>query len=303
MEEQISKPFPAVGKNTWKLATIILSIVFIFMIIYYSFGSGVSIGAEKASEKFMNYVNQDGEMFKLLSINESHGLYLMDIQNTQGTRYLVYMSKDGYAFFPQVYVFPEEASSDSVVKYDRPIVELYIFSYCPAGSASLDSLAPVANMLKDSADFKVRFFSNMHGEHELQQNMIQACIQSVAGDKYWNYADQFYEKVYTKCAQSGNVTCDMEESVALMDLVGIDSEDVLNCVEQNGEALYAADISKATDLQLQYSPSFIVNEKYQENMDRSPEGIKEYVCSSYTEAPAKCDESLSEQATSAGNCG
>jgi len=287
--------------NRWMAVSAILAVLLISSVAIQSTGiSGMSISEKEAGEKAVSYIKANfGVDANIVDTGKENGLYYMDLM-IEDQKFKMYMSEDGELLFPQVFVLSSEPAE--IAKVDRPKVDLFIFSYCPAGSAALDALAPVANLLKDSADFNVKFFSDMHGEHELQQNKIQACIQNVAGDKYWAYADQFYEKVYSKCAQTGDTTCDMDESVALMDLVEIDSDMVLACVEQNGDALYAADTNEAINMQLQYSPSFIVNDVYEKNMDRSPDGIKDYVCSTFNDAPSQCEGTLSEQATSAGSC-
>jgi hypothetical protein len=167
----------------------------------------------------------------------------------------------------------------------------------------LDSFAKVGALLGKVADVKVKFFSNMHGEHEKQENMIQECIQQVAADKYWAYANQYVAKIYNVCGATKDVSCDMNESVKLMKLVGIDSKKVLDCVATSGAQLYAAEQIEAGDLGLQYSPSIVINGVLADT-DRTPEGIKSAVCNAFNSAPTECSQTLSASGTaSSGNCG
>lgn len=198
---------------------------------------------------------------------------------------------------------PQQQPAANVPKADKPKAELYIFSYCPAGTAALDSFAKAGALLKDVADVKVKFFSNMHGEHELQQNKIQECIQSVAAGKYWDYATQYASKVYTACSSTRSTECDKNESVKLMNSVGIDSAAVLACVEARGEQLYNADMADADALSLQYSPSVVINGVYLPDADRSAEGLKTAICGAFNTALSECQQTLSttgDQAT--GGC-
>ncbi|MEK6973207.1 MAG: hypothetical protein AABW72_04160 [archaeon] len=189
-------------------------------------------------------------------------------------------------------------------KTDKPAADLYIFSYCPAGSAALDSFAKAAEVLADSADIKVKFFSNMHGAHELQQNKIQECIQVVDKTNYWKYAQKFASDIYPYCGSKKSVDCDKNESIKLMDSLGINSTNVFDCVEKQGELLYQADTEDAIALQLQYSPSVVVNGVYFGNADRSPEGLKTLICSAFNTAPTVCNTTLGADAASAnGGCG
>jgi hypothetical protein len=189
------------------------------------------------------------------------------------------------------------------VKKDKAVAELYIFSYCPAGTAALDSFAKAADLLKNVADVKVKFFSNMHGDHELQQNKIQECIQVVNKDKYWAYAQQYVTKIYPVCGASRSVDCDKTESTKLMASLGIDSNAVFSCIATKGNELYASDTADAVALNLQYSPSVVINGVYNGNADRSPEGLKGLICGGFNTAPADCSKSLSATgATATGSC-
>ncbi len=189
-----------------------------------------------------------------------------------------------------------------LVKQDVPDAELYIFSYCPAGSATLDTFVEAADALKETANVRVRFFSDMHGAHERQQNLTMECIQEVEPTKFWDYAKDYYETVYATCESGRSTDCDKTEATTLMEAKGIDANAVYACVDTIGEDLYAEDIALAGNLQLQYSPSVVVNGKYFGSADRSPEGIKNLVCSGYTTAPDLCNVALDEEVVNSGSC-
>ncbi len=191
----------------------------------------------------------------------------------------------------------------NLTKLDIPIVELYIFSYCPAGVQALNSFTFVGPLFNKKADIKVRFFSDMHGNYERQQNKIQACIQQINLIKYWTYATKYIEIIYPLC--KNNINCDKNESIKLMDQISINSTEVMSCVDQNGEALYLADVSAANTLSAIYSPSLRINNKFfGADFARDPEGIKTLICSAFNIPPVVCNNSLSTNITNSyGSCG
>jgi len=303
--------------NFWMITTVILAVVLVIMVVRGGTTGNVvaTMSANDAANKAINYINdyllQGQGTANLTSVTGGgNGLYNLKF-TISGRAYDSYVTTDGKLLFPsavdmsQTPETPKEQQQTpkEIPKTDKPVAELYIFSYCPAGSAALDTFSEAADFLKDNAVFKVKFFSNMHGEHERQQNMIQECIQRVALDKYWSYAKQFVEEVYQKCASVRTTDCDKEKSIALMKSVGIDSDKVMTCVKENGETYYNQDKNDASKLQLQYSPSIVINGVYLGNIDRSPEGIKSAVCSAFNKQPDKCTKTLGTSgATASGGC-
>ncbi|MBU0615425.1 MAG: DsbA family protein [Nanoarchaeota archaeon] len=306
--------------DVWRSVSLLLGILLVVSIFTNGFhfgnspsGSAVAISADKAAEKALDFINanllQPGMEATSDGVEEKNGLYNIKL-NIAGTPYDSYVTKDGSLLFPsvidlnEVVEAPAAAAPVSVEPAEKASAELYIFSYCPAGSSTLDTFAEAAQILKDVADVKVKFFSNMHGEYEKQENLIQECIQEVDPETYWDYAVDFYEDVYTKCASTRDTECDKEAATALMTKVGIDSDAVFACVEEQGEDLYAADKADAQALSLQYSPSVVVNGAYLGNAPRTPEGLKATICSGFIDAPEVCGETTlsEEQTASTGSC-
>jgi len=261
--------------------------------------------------KFLNE-NQfapQGMSAKITSIQKKeNSLYEVSFELTQNGQFVakdkVYLTADLNSVVPNLIDLSTlNPNPVELTKSDKPVAELYIFSYCPAGSAALESFAKAADVLKNSAEVKVKFFSNMHGAHELQQNMVQECIQIIDKNRYWAYAQKFVSDVYPNCGSTGSTECDKNESTKIMETLGIDSGKVFDCVANQGAALYQADTSDATSLQLQYSPSVVINGAYFKNADRTPEGLKTLICDSFNVAPVECQASLSaNEAASSGSC-
>jgi len=265
-----------------------------------------------ASAKIVNYT----DLGDLLSFNVS----IMDKNGSKMDEGSVYITKDGgymvsimynlSAPFPTAPAVTDDTGQQqvetqkNVSKVEKPMVELYVFSYCPAGTAALDAYGKVGKLLGGIADMKVRFFSDMHGAHELQQNKIQACIQAEDPSKYWDYVGSYVARIYTVCGGSRDINCDKNESIKLMDELGINSGNVMKCLEESGDSLYSDDVSRATFFGLSYSPSIVVNDlSFGPDFTRTPTGIKDLVCSAFVTPPAECSQTLGESAAPSGSCG
>jgi len=190
----------------------------------------------------------------------------------------------------------------TVTKSDKPISELFVWSYCPYGVTAQKPFSEVAKLLGNSADFKVVLYYDGHGAYETQQNKIQACIQKYDKAKYWDYSIQFVDKVYPKCSSARTEVCDKTESTAVMKSLGIDSTKIFSCVASEGAALIAADAQRAQSLGVTGSPSLVVNGVIV-NAARTADAYKTAICDAFNSVPASCDTALSTTAGSTtGNC-
>jgi len=301
-----------IKKNPWIISTIVLGIVGLILLIMVFRGgiTGNVISADIAGQRLVDFANSQGVVSTLVGVNDTGEFYEVII-SINGQNLPLYVTKDGEFFTQSLIPLTGKAVSSSntetsadIPKADKPKAELYIFSYCPAGTAALDTFAKVGKLLNNAADLKVKFFSNMHGEHEKQQNLIQECIQDTAKDKYWDYASQYVKKVYDVCGTTRDISCDKNESIKLMKSVGINSDSVMACVAQKGEALYTQDKNDADKNKLSASPSLVVNDvSLGASFDRSSEGIKTLICDSFNTAPKECGQTLGTAATtSTGSC-
>lgn len=87
-----------------------------------------------------------------------------------------------------------------------------------------------------------------------------------------------------------NKTCDLEQSVALMDSVGIDSEAVLSCVESKGEELQTEHYNLARENGVSGSPTLRINGETV-SVARTAEAYESAICSAFTEEslPSECE--------------
>jgi len=309
-EEKSKFSFTKIKENPWMLSTFALALIVAiflgFLIANYASKSTVTGNAIA----FINEELLQGQgQVALEEVNEKAGLYEVIVEYN-GEMIPTYFSKDGEYFINgQVIPISEITSSveteqetQEIVKSDKPEVDLFIWSYCPYGVQAQGPMAEVASLLKEKVDFKAYLYYDGHGDYETQQNKIQACIQKVSPDKYWDYAKGFVDDIYPNCGQSRDIGCDEEESIKLMDSLGINSDEVMDCVESEGEALIAEDSAKAQSSGVSGSPTIIIN-GVKVSVSRNAEAIKQAICSAFNEMPEECSEELSAGSGSAsGSC-
>ena len=295
------------------IATIVLGILMIgFIFSGNGFtGNVVRVSEDVAVKNFENFAQSKGIDVEVIDVTESDLYYEISFSTDEGDSY-VYVSKDGENIISGVIPMVEDTSSSSsskdVPKTDKPVVELFIWGYCPYGVQAQGPLANVAKLLSDFADFKAVLYYDGHGDYETQQNKIQECIQEVAPDKYWNYAEGFVNDIYPKCNSQGTasnratVDCDLTESTKLMNSLGIDSEAVFACVDEKGDDLLKSASQRARELGVTGSPTLAVN-GVSVNVARTEDAFQTAVCSGFNEAPEECFVELdSTETAAAGNC-
>jgi len=189
-------------------------------------------------------------------------------------------------------------------KSDKPVVELFIMSYCPYGLQMQKAYTPVWELLKNKADFSVKFVSYaMHELKEVEENTRQYCIETEQASKYLVYANCFtVSGDYGSCLSSA----------------GVNVSNLNSCVEKTNKKFGILDKynDKSSWLSGRYpiypihqdlndkygvqgSPTLVVNGA-QVDANRSPEAIKQVVCAAFNNAPAECSQALASAGTAPG---
>jgi hypothetical protein len=308
-KEKLSKRLfvERVRENPWMISTFVLGILFVGFLFSGSGFTGNVIDERNAEGIFLNYLESAGadiDLVEVTDISLENNLYQIQF-NYEGKAYPVAYSitRDGSLIGMMSPVKVEEVKTE-VPKTDKPVVELFVWGYCPYGVQAQGPLAEVASILSNYADIKAVMYYDGHGAFETQQNKIQECMQEIAPEKYWSYADGFVENIYPKCSITKDVECDKTESVNLMESLGIDSEAVLECVDSKGEGLIADASSYAKKLGVTGSPTLVVN-GVKVNVARTADAFQTAICSGFTEdnIPEECFLELdSTTATASGSC-
>lgn len=275
--------------------------------------------AKTTAEEFVNkFLMSNGSKATIKDITTEYGLYKLSIDITSDV-VESYITKDGKLFFPQALNIAEiSAAKDTAAtgdtanstpaaavtkKSDKPVVELFVMSYCPYGTQIEKGILPVIEALGSKIDFQLKFCNYaMHGEKELKENLIQYCIQKEQGPKF---------NTYLKCF------LDSSDSAACLTTTGIDQKAAESCVAKtdsqfkvmenftsntNFQGSYPSfDVEKADNAKYSVggSPTLIINgEDIQSNRDSA--SLLATICSAFNEQPDECKTALSSTAPSAG---
>jgi len=296
-------------QNPWMISTIVLGLLFIVFLFGGASFTGNTISSKTVGDNFESFALAKGIDVSVNNVEVVDGLYEVSFSSEEMGDSSVFITLDGKNLINGLIPLEslESPESDSVSqdipKSDKPVVELFVWGYCPYGVQAQGPLAEVASLLGDYADFNTVLYYDGHGEFETEQNKIQECIQKIAPEKYWAYASGFVSDIYPKCSSSRTVECDKTESVNLMKSLGIDSDEILNCVDTEGDKLIADASTNAKDLGVTGSPTLVINGVKANPSSRTAEAFKTLICESFNDAPEACTSVLSDNAAAAsGNC-
>jgi hypothetical protein len=131
-----------VRENPWIVSSIVLAILVIIMLVS-SFGStGKVVSESKAAESLIGFLNeQTGGGVEFVSAEDAGLLYMVTV-SYNGQNIPVYVTKDGKYYVQGVAELdasldPVDETSVDVPKADKPVVELFVMSYCPYGTQAL----------------------------------------------------------------------------------------------------------------------------------------------------------------------
>ena len=304
----ISKMTNKMKKNPWMVSSIVLGIIAIVLLIIVMRGgiTGNVIGGSDAGANLVDYLNEKtGGGVEYVSNEDLGNIYQVTV-SYQGQELPVYVTKDGKYFvqgaIPITGDVVDETTTETpteVVKSDKPVVEAYIFSYCPYGLQFEKALFPVYDLLKDKADINIVAIGAMHGEFEKIESLRQISIEQLYGkDKLFAYLKEFdVNEDIGAC--NGDDTCLNKYLPAIYTKLGIDKTKVENYMDTSAEAIYNTQGEKASSLGISGSPTFVINGA-QVQVGRTPEAIKAAVCDAFTTAPSECSQTLSSTSASAG---
>ena len=297
-------------KNPWMIASFILGIAVIVLLIMVFKGgiTGNVVSETDASDTLIDYLNsKTGGGVEFVSAQDIGNLYEVTV-NYQGQDLPVYITKDGDYFVQGAVPLTGNAAANSdtetetpteVQKSDKPVVEAFIFSYCPYGLQFEKALFPVYDLLKDKADIKIVAIGAMHGEYEKQETLRQISIEELYNrDKLFAYLKEFDNSAdIGNC--DGDDTCLNKYLPAIYSKLGIDKTKIENYMKTNAEAIYNEQSKEASSLGISGSPTFVIN-GVQVQVARNPEAIKEAICDAFNTEPSECSQTLSTASPSPG---
>lgn len=270
-----------------------------------------------------SYINANlmspGATAKINSISKENGLYkiMVDIGGTQTVE--SYATLDGKLFFPQAMKIGESttAAGDQagqaaaaptapadLPKNDKPVVELFVMSYCPYGTQMEKGILPVTAALGNKINFAIKFNDYaMHGEKELDENLVQYCIQKEQTAKYSNYLSCFLKdsSQSAACVNSSNVDQDkLTACIAKTDKTYSVKDNFKNNVDFRG-TFAGFNVQKEDNAKYSVggSPTLIINGKETQS-GRDSASLLKTICAAFTNQPKECQTTLSSATPAPG---
>lgn len=329
------------------LSTVILggvSAALLAILLYQNFvpnaftfnnSSGLSgvMPKDEVAEKTISYIKDNlasvDTEFTLTGSTEKNGVYEVSF-DVMGQSEKVYVTKDGEILFLNSFNMnpPEEKT---LTKTDKPVVELFVMSFCPYGNEAEELMKPVVDLLGENADIQLHYifysgnnytypdycydeteqYCSMHGIQELNQGVRELCVQKYQPDKLWDFVSAINNQATAQDVDS------KWEAIARSS--GIDVDKIKQCQTEEAITLMAQEVS-LTDQQypvqnpashnseetakIAGSPTILINGTIYDG-GRSSEGYKEAICSAFNSAPTECEQTISEDTgstTDPGSC-
>jgi len=295
-------------ENPWILSTVVLAI-FTVILFFGSFNNSITgnvVKGEDLAQKLLDFYSSSGAAgLEVESVKEVSGVYVINFLY-QGNTVPIYVTKDG-KYAGSLSLLPDENTQNQtqnnqtpteVPKSDKPIVELYVFTYCPYGLQMEKAIIPVVNLFKDKIEFKIRQIGAMHGEYEKVEAERQLCIEKNYPTKFLQYVSDF--ALNTEIGNcGGDATCLAPKLTALYSKLGIDGKKIDSCMASEGESLYNAEVQNSGENGVSGSPTTIIN-GVTVQPNRNADAIKTAICNVFTTAPAECSQALSTTSPSPG---
>ena len=239
------------NNNLWRISSIVFAILFVVALVIAFRGglTGNVIKADTAGEKLTAYLNTiaDGTV-TYVSAKDLGNMYEVTV-NYQSQDIPVYITKDGKYFVQAIKEIPTATASitggaiadtttTEVPKTDKPVVQAFIFSYCPYGLQFEKALFPVYDLLKNKADINIVAIGAMHGEYEHIETLRQISIEQIYGrDKLFAYLAEFDANTNIGSC-SGDAACIDKYLPTIYTKLSIDKTKVDAYMSKSAEAIY-----------------------------------------------------------------
>lgn len=305
-------------KNPWFVSTFVLGLLVLILLIssFSGFGiTGKAVSEKEAGQAILDFANAQGLNASVLSTNKSGSFYLV-ILSIQGSEVPVYVTKDGKYFTSSLIPLATETDNTDntdntqtteIPKTAKPVVELFVMSYCPYGTQAEKGIIPAVELLGDKIDFKLRFvYYAMHPTSgEVEENLRQYCIQKTQPEKLTTYLKCFLKEgdSATCLTESGINKVTLNSCVASADKefeISKNKDDT--SLWLNGRyPIFNIDKALNEEYGIQGSPTLVIN-GVSVTSARDPASYLDVICSAFSDGnvPSECQVQLSSTAYSAG---
>lgn len=307
-------------KNPWVLSTLILGILTLILLANISSGSitGKVISKTDAGDMLLNFWESKGTEGLALDSVETEGDFYKVILIYDGNKIPFYMTKTGYmmgndlvSIVKEKEKIDTEVSQEDVPKSDKPILEAFLSPYCPYGLQYMKGLIPVFDLLKNSADIRIKYIGITHMNLEELETTRQLCILNEYNkEKLFDYLRNIIyndgAKVCYNDWHSGEYARDDAHFTECMapiiknslNKINVDENKINDCIGTNGEKYYQEAVDYSRESGVSASPTPKINGV--KVSGRSPEVIKQAICSAFNNIPSECSIELSGASPSPG---
>ena len=146
----------------------------------------------------------------------------------------------------------------------KPIVNLFVMSFCPYWIQAEESLWEVKSTLGDEVIFDPHFlvgrtdgeYTSLHGEYELIEDVRQLCIlYEYSEDHWWTYINCLYDR-YGSDSWNDDSESPWRDCA---DNASIDVITIENCIETMNSTLLCYDYRLAQEFNVRGSPTVLIN--------------------------------------------
>ncbi len=285
-----------------------------------TFEAGKTIPAEKARELAEDFINDylmiDGPKVSVRLQGSAYNMYHLNVDVGQGEIIDSFITKDGKLFFPQHLdideikgISPltnenEVGINVDIPKSERPVVEMFVMTYCPYGTQIQKGILPVLGVIGDDLDFRQMYVDYaMQNKKELDENLLQYCIQKESNEELIAYLGCFLS------AEGQSENC--------FNQIVNNPEKVNSCIEATdkefkvtenyeqkidwrgnfpGFNVHANEVNKYN---VGGSPTLIIN-GVEVPAHRDPASLLNLICDAFEERPEGCDSQLPSVAPAPG---
>lgn len=320
------------GLVFWKVSAIVFFVAFLlFLILFTSIPHGRNVAnnvnitnngsAQKIANETVQFIQDNFPVkdVKLVSVTEDNGLYKMSM-TIQDSNFDMYTSKDGeLIFIPGAPVInkteflKEKASKNNdtnnktnqkLEKSDKPVVDLFVMSYCPYGTQIEKGILPVVDLLGNKIDFNLRFvYYSMHGLKEINENVLQYCMQKEQPAKLDSYLSCFLSDSNSdRCLADVNISKDSLQSCITQtdkDFNVMSNFNDKSSYVSGQFPLFSVDAADNTKYNVQGSPTLVINGTTV-NTARDPQSLLNTICDAFTNKPSECNTKLDSTSPSPG---
>lgn len=276
------------------------------------YNSGISkSNLEEIVVGMYDHLGYDAEVSSIVS---EDNFYKVSV-SVEGSSEILHFTLDGKEFVPDGFILPVQDILDSskpteveeVVEIplsEKPIVDLYVMSFCPYGNLAEETMLPVYDLLKEDVDWNIRYIvsekngviNSLHGQPETDQNIRELCVLNQYGlDSFWN----FVSYVNNNCGSDGNCWEDGAEEL------GLNVDDIKSCYETDGFNLMKEEAKISSEAGVGGSPTLIINGVQTDIVYDygNSESYKQVICSAFDVKPEKCDTILEGSSSQvSGSC-